>query len=62
MDLVVLVGSAVGLLASWIVLSCLIMVLRARFSRDEQADSDPFSFRPFRPGGRGGRPARSSHP
>ncbi len=38
MDLIVLIGSGVGLLGIWIALSCLIMVLRDRFTRDEQTE------------------------
>jgi hypothetical protein len=34
MDLVFLIGSGAGLVAVWIAVSCLIMILRDRFSRD----------------------------
>lgn len=62
MDLVVLVGSALGLLATWIALSCLIMILRDRFSRDGKTESDPRLLSEFRLGGHAGRHMRSFHP
>lgn len=34
MDLVLLTGSGAGLVAIWIAVSCLIMIVRDRFSRD----------------------------
>lgn len=60
MDLVFLIGSGVGLLAIWIALSSLIMVLRDRFTRDRQTESDPILLAKLRPGGSEGRSMRSS--
>jgi len=42
--------------------SCLIMILRDRFTRDGQTESHPILGSPLRPGSRESRHARPSHP
>jgi len=61
-DLVLLVGSGIGLIGTWIALSCLIMIPREGFSRNGQTASHPLRRPTLRTGNRASCYARASHP